>query len=67
MQLEHRSMCLQGFLISYPIENDSVAAAVTNLPEQMKSLFLAACVNVDSARSSACAAAADPRLKSGIN
>jgi diguanylate cyclase (GGDEF)-like protein len=55
--LEHRSMCLQGFLISYPIESDSVAAAVANMPEQMQSLFLAASVNVDSQRSLAFAAA----------
>jgi predicted signal transduction protein with EAL and GGDEF domain len=46
--LEHRSMCLQGFLISYPIERDSVAAAVANMPEQMQSLFLVASVTVDS-------------------
>jgi diguanylate cyclase (GGDEF)-like protein len=46
--LEHRSMCLQGFLISYPIERDSVAAAVANMPEQMQSLFLGATVTVDS-------------------
>jgi diguanylate cyclase (GGDEF)-like protein len=49
--LEHRSMCLQGFLISYPMEADSVAAAVADMPEQMQSLFLAACVNVDSGQS----------------
>jgi EAL domain-containing protein (putative c-di-GMP-specific phosphodiesterase class I) len=59
--LEHRSMCLQGFLISYPIETDSVAAAVATMPEQMQSLFLAACVNVDSERSLALAAAPDSR------
>ena len=41
-------MCLQGFLISYPIKGDSVAAAVANMPEQMQSLFLAASVPVDS-------------------
>jgi EAL domain-containing protein (putative c-di-GMP-specific phosphodiesterase class I) len=46
--LEHRSMCLQGFLISYPIERDSVAAAVATMPEEMQSLFLAACVAADS-------------------
>jgi EAL domain-containing protein (putative c-di-GMP-specific phosphodiesterase class I) len=59
--LEHRSMCLQGFLISYPIEADSVAAAVANMPEQMQSLFLAASVNVDSGRSLALVAAPDTR------
>jgi diguanylate cyclase (GGDEF)-like protein len=59
--LEHRSTCLQGFLISYPIETDSVAAAVANMPEQMQSLFLAACVNVGSERSTALAAASDSR------
>jgi diguanylate cyclase (GGDEF)-like protein len=48
--LEHRSMCLQGFLISYPIERDSVAAAVANMPEQMQSLFLAASVSLHSER-----------------
>jgi diguanylate cyclase (GGDEF)-like protein len=45
--LEQRSMCLQGFLISYPIERDSVAAAVANMPEQMLSLFLAASATID--------------------
>jgi diguanylate cyclase (GGDEF)-like protein len=59
--LEHRSMCFQGFLISYPIETDSVAAAVANMPEQVQSLFLAACVDVDSGRSLALAAASDSR------
>jgi diguanylate cyclase (GGDEF)-like protein len=59
--LEHRSMCLQGFLISCPIEADSVAAAVANMPEQMQSLFLAASVNVDSGRSLALVAAPDTR------
>jgi diguanylate cyclase (GGDEF)-like protein len=59
--LEHPSMCLQGFLISYPIEADSVAAAVANMPEQMQSLFLTACANVDSERSLALAAASDSR------
>jgi diguanylate cyclase (GGDEF)-like protein len=59
--LQHRSMCLQGYLISYPVEIDSVASAVANMPEQMQSMFLAACVNADSARSLACAAAPDPR------
>jgi hypothetical protein len=44
-------MCLQGFLISYPIETDSVAAAVADMPEQMQSLFLTACVNVHPERS----------------
>jgi predicted signal transduction protein with EAL and GGDEF domain len=62
--LEHRSMCLQGFLISYPIETDSVAAAVANMPEQMQSLFLAACANADPERSLASAAAPDPRGRS---
>jgi diguanylate cyclase (GGDEF)-like protein len=59
--LERRSMCLQGFLISCPIERDSVATAVANLPEQMQSLFLAASVNVDSERPLASAAAPDSR------
>jgi EAL domain-containing protein (putative c-di-GMP-specific phosphodiesterase class I) len=59
--LEHRSMCLQGYLISYPLETDSVASAVADMPEQMQSLFLAACENVDSARSLASAAAPGPR------
>ena len=59
--LENRSMCLQGFLISYPLETDSVAAAVANMPEQMQSLFLTASVNIDSNRSLACAAAPDPQ------
>lgn len=39
--IEHRLMCLQGYLISYPIESDAVVAAVANMPEHLQSLFLA--------------------------
>jgi NAD(P)-dependent dehydrogenase (short-subunit alcohol dehydrogenase family) len=53
--------CLQGFLISCPIETDSVVAAVANMPEQMQSLFLAACVNVESEWSLTFATAPDSR------
>jgi diguanylate cyclase (GGDEF)-like protein len=40
--LEHPSTCLQGYLLSYPLESDSVPAAVANMPEQMQLLSLAA-------------------------
>ncbi|MGH8137587.1 MAG: putative bifunctional diguanylate cyclase/phosphodiesterase [Steroidobacteraceae bacterium] len=38
--LEHRSMCLQGYLISHPIDGDSVTAAIATMPERLQSLFL---------------------------
>jgi diguanylate cyclase (GGDEF)-like protein len=40
--LEHRSICIQGFLICRPIENDSVIAAVANMPEKLSLLSLEA-------------------------
>jgi hypothetical protein len=62
--LQHRSMCLLGFLISYPIESDSVATAVANFPEQMQSLFLVASVPLDLKRPLPSAAAPDSRRMS---
>jgi EAL domain-containing protein (putative c-di-GMP-specific phosphodiesterase class I) len=46
--LEHRAICIQGFLVSRPIENDSVTAAVTNMPEKLAQLSLEASADADS-------------------
>jgi hypothetical protein len=54
---EHRSMCLQGYLISHPIESDSVAAAVANMPDQMQLLSVATCATRESNAASVRAAA----------
>lgn len=40
--LEHPSICLQGYLLSYPLESDFVTTAVANMPEQMQLLSLTA-------------------------
>jgi diguanylate cyclase (GGDEF)-like protein len=40
--LEHHSICLQGYLISFPVESDAVAAVVESMPGHMQSLFLTA-------------------------
>jgi hypothetical protein len=54
---EHRSMCLQGYLISHPIESDSVAAAVANMPDQIQLLSVATCATRESNAASVRAAA----------
>jgi EAL domain-containing protein (putative c-di-GMP-specific phosphodiesterase class I) len=46
--LEHPSVCLQGYLISYPIESDSVVNTVANMPGQMQWLSLTALVGAAS-------------------
>ena len=53
--LEYRSICLQGYLISCPIEDDSVARAVATMPDQMPLLLLAASppANSDAAQAAA--------------